>query len=49
MQRTLVLKKQAELSEVDKLLALKRQEFKSCAEALAQKKSELEIKQQQVS
>ncbi|GAA6213593.1 coiled-coil domain-containing protein 42A-like [Lates japonicus] len=48
LQRTLVLKKQAELSEVDKLLALKRQEFKSCTEALAQKKSELEIKQQQI-
>ncbi|XP_071354994.1 uncharacterized protein CCDC197 [Trachinotus anak] len=47
LQRTLVLKKQAELDEVDKLLALKRQEFKSCVEALAQRKSELEIKQQQ--
>ncbi|XP_070698969.1 uncharacterized protein CCDC197 [Pempheris klunzingeri] len=47
LQKTLVLKKQAELDEVDKQLALKRQEFKSCAEALAQRRSELEIKQQQ--
>ncbi|XP_056249577.1 coiled-coil domain-containing protein 42 homolog [Seriola aureovittata] len=47
LRKTLVLKKQAELDEVDKLLALKRQEFKSCVEALAQRKSELEIKQQQ--
>ncbi|XP_039992606.1 coiled-coil domain-containing protein 42 homolog [Xiphias gladius] len=46
LQKTLVLKKRAELDEVDKLLALKRQEFESCVEALAQRKSELEIKQQ---
>lgn len=48
MQKTLVLKKQAELEEVDQQLALKRQEFKSCVEALALRRSELEIKQQQV-
>ncbi|XP_029349316.1 uncharacterized protein CCDC197 [Echeneis naucrates] len=47
LQKTLVLKKQAELDEVDKQLALKRQEFKSSVQALAQRKSELEIKQQQ--
>ena len=48
LQRTLVLKKQAELDEVDKQLALKRQEFKRRVEALAQRRSELETKQQQV-
>lgn len=48
MQKTLVLKKQAALDEVDKLLALRRQEFKSQVEALAQKRSELEMKHQQV-
>ncbi|XP_026211577.1 coiled-coil domain-containing protein 42 homolog [Anabas testudineus] len=47
LQKTLVLKKQAEVDEVDKQLALKRQEFKSCVEALTQKRSELEIKHQQ--
>ncbi|XP_051238095.1 coiled-coil domain-containing protein 42 homolog isoform X2 [Dicentrarchus labrax] len=47
LQKTLVLKKQAELDEVNKQLTLKRQEFKSCVEALAQRRSELEIKQQQ--
>ncbi|KAM9341279.1 uncharacterized protein CCDC197 [Symphorus nematophorus] len=47
LQRTLVLKKQAELDEVDKQLVLKRQEFKSRVEALAQRRSELETKQQQ--
>ncbi|XP_029982157.1 uncharacterized protein CCDC197 [Sphaeramia orbicularis] len=47
LQKTLVLKKQAELDEVDRHLALKRQEFKSRVEALAQRRSELEIKQQQ--
>lgn len=49
LQKTLVLKKQAELDKVDKQLACKRQEFKSCMEALAQRRSELELKQQQVS
>lgn len=48
LQKTLVLKKQAELDEVDKQLALKQQEFKSCMEALAQRRSELEMKEQQV-
>ncbi|XP_036927614.1 coiled-coil domain-containing protein 42 homolog [Acanthopagrus latus] len=47
LQKTLVLKKQAELEEVEKQLALKRQEFKSRVEALAQRRSELEAKQQQ--
>ncbi|XP_059209248.1 coiled-coil domain-containing protein 42 like-2 [Centropristis striata] len=47
LQRTLVLKKQAELVEVDQQLALKRQEFKNRVEALARRRSELEIKQQQ--
>ncbi|XP_028994100.1 coiled-coil domain-containing protein 42 homolog isoform X1 [Betta splendens] len=47
LQKTLVLKKQAELDEVDKQLALKRQEFKGQVEALAQKRSELELKHQQ--
>lgn len=47
LQKTLVLKKQAELDEVEKRLALKRLDFKACTEALAQRRSELEIKLQQ--
>ncbi|XP_058471366.1 coiled-coil domain-containing protein 42 homolog [Solea solea] len=47
LQKTLVLKKRAELEEVDELLALRRQEFKSCVADLTQRKSELEIKYQQ--
>lgn len=47
LQKTLVLQKQAELEEVNQLLALRRQEFKSRVEALAQRRSELELKQQQ--
>nr|XP_020500917.1 uncharacterized protein CCDC197 isoform X1 [Labrus bergylta] len=47
LQKTLVLKKQAELDEVDKQLTLKRQEFKRSVEALAKRRSELEVKQQQ--
>ncbi|XP_078132907.1 uncharacterized protein CCDC197 [Sander vitreus] len=47
LQKTLVLKKQAELDEVDQQLTLKRKEFKNYVEALAQRRSELEIKQQQ--
>ncbi|XP_067471030.1 coiled-coil domain-containing protein 42 homolog [Thunnus thynnus] len=47
LQKTLVLRKQAELEEVDKQLTLKRQEFKSCVQALTQRRSELEMKQQQ--
>ncbi|XP_034530869.1 coiled-coil domain-containing protein 42 like-2 [Notolabrus celidotus] len=48
LQRTLVLKKQAELEEVDKQLIFKRQEYKSRVEALAKRRSDLEIKQQQI-
>lgn len=48
MQKTLVLKKQAELEEVDRQLAHKRQEFKKGVETLAVRRSELEMKQQQV-
>ncbi|XP_047466448.1 coiled-coil domain-containing protein 42 homolog [Mugil cephalus] len=47
LQKTLILKKEAELEEVDKQLALKRQEFNTCVDALAQRRSELQIKQQQ--
>ncbi|KAK9533651.1 hypothetical protein VZT92_008756 [Zoarces viviparus] len=47
LQKTLVLKKQAELDNVNQQLALKRQEFKNRVEALAQRRSELEQKQQQ--
>ncbi|KAM3595560.1 uncharacterized protein V6R79_025123 [Siganus canaliculatus] len=47
LQKTLVLKKQAELDEVDNQLILRRQHFKNCVEALAQKRSELELRQQQ--
>lgn len=43
------MKKKAELDEMDVQLALKRHEFKSCMEALAARRSELETKQQQVS
>lgn len=49
LQKTLILKKQAELEEVDRELARKRQEFKSYMEALAERRTELKIKQQQVS
>ncbi|XP_056281988.1 coiled-coil domain-containing protein 42 like-2 [Pseudoliparis swirei] len=45
--KTLILKKQAELDKVDQQLTLKRQEFKSRAEALARRRAELELKQQQ--
>nr|XP_020446463.1 coiled-coil domain-containing protein 42 like-2-like [Monopterus albus] len=47
LQKTLVLKKQAELDKVDKQLTLKRQEFKSHVEVLAQRRSELEVQQQE--
>ncbi|XP_071767051.1 uncharacterized protein CCDC197 [Centroberyx gerrardi] len=47
LQKTLVLKKQVELNKVDRQLALKRQEFKSHMQVLAQRRSELEIKQQE--
>ncbi|XP_020355430.1 uncharacterized protein CCDC197 [Oncorhynchus kisutch] len=46
LQRTLVLKKQVEVDEVDRQLAQKRQEFKGRMQALAQRKAELELKQQ---
>lgn len=49
LQRTLVLKKQVEVDEVDRQLAQKRQEFKGRMQALAQRKAELELKQQAVS
>lgn len=49
LQKTLVLKKQAELDEVNAQLVRKREEFKSRMEALSQRRSELELKQQQVS
>lgn len=49
LQKTLILKKQAELEEVDKELCRKRQEFKSRMEILTQRKSELKAEQQQVS
>ncbi|XP_013131745.1 uncharacterized protein CCDC197 [Oreochromis niloticus] len=47
LQKTLVLEKQAELDEVEKRLALKRLDFKACMEALARRRSELEIKLQE--
>lgn len=49
LQKTLILKKRAELEEVDRELARKRQEFKSRMEILARRKSELKAEQQQVS
>ncbi|KAM3871372.1 uncharacterized protein CCDC197 [Diretmus argenteus] len=47
LQKTLVLKKQVELDWVDRQLAQKRREFKSHMQTLAQRRSELEIKQQE--
>ncbi|KAK7904743.1 hypothetical protein WMY93_017350 [Mugilogobius chulae] len=47
LQKTLVLQKRAELEEVSRQLFLKQQDFQSCAEGLAQTRSELELKQQQ--
>lgn len=49
LQKTLILKKQAELEEADKELRCKRQEFKSRMEILTRRKSELEAEQRQVS
>lgn len=49
LQKTLILKKQAELEEVDRELGRKRQEFKSRMEILTRRKSELKAEQQQVS
>ncbi|KAF6732918.1 Coiled-coil domain-containing-like protein 42 [Oryzias melastigma] len=47
LKKNMVMKKKAELDEMDVQLALKRHEFKSCMEALAARRSELETKQQQ--
>ncbi|KAJ0009069.1 hypothetical protein NQD34_016484 [Periophthalmus magnuspinnatus] len=47
LQKTLVLQKQAELEEVSRLLALKQKDFQGRVEGLAQRRSELELKQQQ--
>ncbi|XP_041827970.1 coiled-coil domain-containing protein 42 homolog isoform X2 [Melanotaenia boesemani] len=47
LKKTMVVRKRAELDEVDTLLALKRQQFKSCMEDLAHRRSELEKQQQQ--
>lgn len=49
LQKTLLLKKKAELEQVDEQLRRKRDEFKSRMEDLAHKRSELKLKQQQVS
>lgn len=49
LQKTLVLKKQAELDEVDQRLAVRRQEFKNSVVDLSQRKSDLEMKYQLVS
>lgn len=49
LQKTLILKKQAELEEVDGELGRKRQEFKSRMELVTRRKSELKAEQQQVS
>lgn len=49
LQKTLILKKQAELEEVDKELCRKRQEFKSRMEILTRRKIELKAEQHQVS
>lgn len=49
LQKTLLLKKKAELDQVDEQLTRKRDEFKNRMEDLAHKRSELKLKQQQVS
>lgn len=49
LQKTLLLKKKAELDQVDEQLSRKRDEFTSRMEDLANKRSELKLKQQQVS
>lgn len=48
LQKTLLLKKKAELDQVDEQLSRKRDEFTSRMEDLAKKRSELKLKQQQV-
>ncbi|MED6275388.1 hypothetical protein CHARACLAT_026133 [Characodon lateralis] len=47
LKKTLISRKQAELHDVEVLLALKTQDFRRCMEALAHRRSELQIKQQQ--
>ncbi|XP_075874239.1 uncharacterized protein CCDC197 isoform X2 [Nelusetta ayraudi] len=47
LQKTLILKKQAELEEVDRELGRKRQDFKSRMELVARRKLELKGEQQQ--
>ncbi|KAL6105668.1 uncharacterized protein ACO6RY_07146 [Pungitius sinensis] len=47
LQKTLILRKQFELDNVNQQLARKRQEFKNRMEALAGRRSELELKQQE--
>ncbi|XP_040056365.2 uncharacterized protein CCDC197 isoform X2 [Gasterosteus aculeatus] len=47
LQKTLILKKQFELDNVNQQLARKQQEFKNRMEALARRRSELELKQQE--
>uniref|UniRef100_A0A1A8RWZ1 DUF4200 domain-containing protein n=2 Tax=Nothobranchius TaxID=28779 RepID=A0A1A8RWZ1_9TELE len=47
LKNSQVVKKQEELNEVDVQLAVKRQEFNNRFEVLAQRRSELETKQQQ--
>lgn len=49
LKKNMVIRKKAELDEMDVQLALKRHEFKRCMGALATRRSELETKQQQVS
>ncbi|XP_014913687.1 uncharacterized protein CCDC197 [Poecilia latipinna] len=47
LKKALIARKQAELHELDVQLALKRQDFRSCMEAFAIRRSELETQQQQ--
>ncbi|XP_063060312.1 coiled-coil domain-containing protein 42 homolog [Engraulis encrasicolus] len=47
LQRTLLLKKQVELSEVDCRFAQQHKEFRVCMEALENRRAELKLKQQQ--
>ena len=48
LQRTLVLKKQVELDQVDRQLSLKHQEFKILIQTLSQRSAELLRKHQEV-
>ncbi|KAG9336568.1 hypothetical protein JZ751_002915, partial [Albula glossodonta] len=49
LQKTLVLKKQVEVDEVDRELALKREEVRERMQTLAIRRAEFELKQQEVS